>query len=114
MAKKFDWDSFSDWLGQFGENIGRFAKGIFGSRNERVVRKLEPLVAQIKALEPWAKGLSALTSISTGFSFIWRASEVQTVCPNSKVLGNSGLFRAGLWQAGDHDSRPKREAPPVE
>jgi preprotein translocase subunit SecA len=54
-----DWDSISDKLGQFGENVGRFAKGLFGARNERVVRKLEPLVAQINALEPWAKGLSA-------------------------------------------------------
>ncbi len=54
-----DWDSISDWLGQFGENAGRFAKNLFGSRNERVVRKLEPLVSQINALEPWAKGLSA-------------------------------------------------------
>src|SRR5580765_3080510 len=59
MAKQLDWDSISDRLGQFGENVGRFAKGVFGSRNERVVRKLEPLVASINALEPWAKGLSA-------------------------------------------------------
>jgi preprotein translocase subunit SecA len=59
MSKAFDWDSFSDKLGQVGENIGRFAKGVFGARNERVVRKLEPLIRQINELEPWAKGLSA-------------------------------------------------------
>jgi len=54
-----DWDKLTDRLGQLGENVGRFAKGVFGTRNERVVRKLEPLVAEINALEPWAKGLSA-------------------------------------------------------
>jgi len=54
-----DWDSVSDKLGQFGENVGRFAKGVFGSRNERVVRKLEPLIREINGLEPWAKSLSA-------------------------------------------------------
>ncbi|MFN0006738.1 MAG: preprotein translocase subunit SecA [Planctomycetota bacterium] len=54
-----DWDSVSDKLGQFGENVGRFAKGVFGSRNERVVRKLEPLIREINELEAWAKGLSA-------------------------------------------------------
>ncbi len=59
MAKQLDWDTISDKLGQFGENVGRFAKGVFGSRNERVVRKLEPLVRTINDLEPWAKGLSA-------------------------------------------------------
>src|SRR6187397_2979618 len=59
MSKAFDWDSFSDNLGQFGENVGRFFKGVFGARNERVVRKLEPLIRQINELEPWAKGLSA-------------------------------------------------------
>src|SRR4026208_913310 len=54
-----DWDEFTDKLGQVGENVGRQLKSLFGSRNERVVRKLEPLVAEINALESWAKGLSA-------------------------------------------------------
>ena len=53
-----DWDSVSDRLSDFGERTGRFLKGVFGSRNERVVRTLEPLVAKINELEPWAEGLS--------------------------------------------------------
>ena len=57
--KPLDWDSLTDRLGQLGENVGRFAKGVFGSRNERVVRKLEPLIREINRLEDWAKGLSA-------------------------------------------------------
>jgi len=54
-----DWDSFSDKIGQLGENVGRFAKGVFGARNERVVRKLEPMIREINELESWAKGLTA-------------------------------------------------------
>jgi len=56
--RSMDWDSVSDKLSDFGEKTGRFLKGVFGSRNERVVRTLEPLVAKINELEPWAEGLS--------------------------------------------------------
>ena len=54
-----DWDSFSDKLGQFGESIGSTLKGVFGTRNDRMVQGLSPLVKQINALEGWAKGLTA-------------------------------------------------------
>ncbi|MBL8857494.1 MAG: preprotein translocase subunit SecA [Planctomycetes bacterium] len=54
-----DFDRISDRLGAFGENVGRTLKGIFGARNERMVKRLEPLVGQINALESWAKGLNA-------------------------------------------------------
>jgi preprotein translocase subunit SecA len=58
-GRSMDWDEFTDKLSQTGEKVGRGLKNMFGSRNERVVRKLEPLVAEINSLEPWAKGLSA-------------------------------------------------------
>ncbi|MFT7484436.1 MAG: preprotein translocase subunit SecA [Candidatus Paceibacteria bacterium] len=53
-----DWDSFSDKLGSFGDATGRMFKGVFGSRNERVVKTLGPQIEAINALEPWAEGLS--------------------------------------------------------
>ena len=58
-ARDMDWDSFSDKLGQFGESIGSTLKGVFGTRNDRMVQGLSPLVKQINALEGWAKGLTA-------------------------------------------------------
>jgi len=54
-----DWDQITDRLGKFGSDSGRWLKNVFGSRNERVVRQLEPLVRRVNELEPWAKGLSA-------------------------------------------------------
>src|SRR5260221_334833 len=97
MAKQFDWDSFSDWLGQFGEKVGRFAKGIFGARNERVVRKLEPLIAQINALEPWAKGLSAeqVKAEITGYKEAVRKGEktLDELLPNVFALVREASVR---------------------
>ncbi|MEY2785836.1 MAG: hypothetical protein RL277_2048, partial [Planctomycetota bacterium] len=54
-----DWDQLSDKLQKFGSDIGRGLKGVFGSRNERVVKKLVPLVQAINSHEAWAKSLSA-------------------------------------------------------
>ncbi len=54
-----DWDQLTDRLGKLGSDLGRGLKNVFGSRNERMVRELEPLVRQVNALESWAKGLSA-------------------------------------------------------
>ncbi len=54
-----DWDKISDRLSSFGESVGRFLKGLFGSHTERSVRKLGPLVAEVSGLEPWARGLKA-------------------------------------------------------
>jgi preprotein translocase subunit SecA len=54
-----DWDQITDKLGATGERVGRGLKALFGSQNERLVRKLEPLVAEVAELEGWAKGLDA-------------------------------------------------------
>jgi len=54
-----DWDQFLDKARKFGEDSGEFLKGLFGARNERVVKALEPVIREINALEPWAKSLSA-------------------------------------------------------
>jgi preprotein translocase subunit SecA len=42
-----------------GDRVGRSLKGLFGSRNERMVRELGPLLARVNELESWAKGLEA-------------------------------------------------------
>ncbi|MCC6406774.1 MAG: preprotein translocase subunit SecA [Planctomycetes bacterium] len=52
-----DWETFTDKLSAFGETTGRKLKDIFGSRNQRVVRALDPLVAEVASLEDWAKSL---------------------------------------------------------
>ncbi len=54
-----DWDTLTDKLSLVGDRFGRSLKRVFGSRNERVVRLIEPLVAEINRLESWAKGLDA-------------------------------------------------------
>src|SRR5262245_39544567 len=54
-----DWTTFSDKFGDFGDKVGRSLKAFFGSRNERLIRTYEPLVARINQLEAWAKELSA-------------------------------------------------------
>jgi len=54
-----DWDNLQDKLLSLGEGLGLRLKDWFGSRNERLVRGLAPLVQRTNELEPWAKGLSA-------------------------------------------------------
>jgi preprotein translocase subunit SecA len=54
-----DWEKLSDGLTNFGDRVGRNLKALFGSRNERMVRDLQPLVKRINELEGWAQGLSA-------------------------------------------------------
>ena len=51
------WDDFTDGLTQFGEKLGRWLKGLFGSENERIVRAMEPVIAAVNELEPWAQDL---------------------------------------------------------
>jgi preprotein translocase subunit SecA len=55
----FDWDNLTDRLGRLGEGVGSTLKGIFGARNERMVKRLDPVVRRINELESWAQGLSA-------------------------------------------------------
>ena len=54
-----DWDDFTDKLSNVGDRVGRTLKRVFGSRNERYVRTLDKLIAEIAGLEPWAQGLTA-------------------------------------------------------
>ncbi|MEZ5976639.1 MAG: preprotein translocase subunit SecA [Planctomycetota bacterium] len=53
-----DWDRLRDKWNSFGENIGRGMLGVFGSKTQREVRKLGPLVGRINQLESWAQGLT--------------------------------------------------------
>jgi preprotein translocase subunit SecA len=52
-----DWSEFTDKVGDWGERVGRSLKAMFGSRNERMVRDLGPIVEEINELEAWAQGL---------------------------------------------------------
>ncbi|MFT7540257.1 MAG: preprotein translocase subunit SecA, partial [Gammaproteobacteria bacterium] len=52
-----DWSEFSDKITQMGDKFGRSMKSLFGAKNERVVRELEPRIKRINELEPWAQGL---------------------------------------------------------
>ena len=54
-----DWSDLGDKFGSLGERFGRNLKSVFGSRNERMVRTFEPLVAKVNELEAWAEGLGA-------------------------------------------------------
>ncbi|NOT32374.1 MAG: preprotein translocase subunit SecA, partial [Planctomycetes bacterium] len=54
-----NWSTFSDRITDFGDQVGRSLKSLFGSQNERMVRTLAPLVVRVNELEEWAKGLSA-------------------------------------------------------
>ncbi len=54
-----NWEQLTDRLGVTGERVGRGLKAMFGSQNERLVRKLEPLVKEVAGLESWAQGLDA-------------------------------------------------------
>jgi preprotein translocase subunit SecA len=53
-----DWDSLRDKWNSFQEGIGRGLLSVFGSKTQREVRKLGPLVGRINALEEWASGLA--------------------------------------------------------
>ncbi|QDU85155.1 preprotein translocase subunit SecA [Planctomycetes bacterium Pla163] len=54
-----DFDTLRDKFGSLSEGFGKGLLGVFGSKTQREVRKLEPLVRRIAELEPWAQGLSA-------------------------------------------------------
>src|SRR5258705_6477073 len=53
-----DWEQLSDRVGSAWVQVGRGIRGVFGSRNERVVTALDPMVQKIASLEAWAKALS--------------------------------------------------------
>jgi preprotein translocase subunit SecA len=52
-----DWDTLSDRFSAAGERFGRGLLRVFGSQNERAVRRMEPMVARVNQLEEWAQGL---------------------------------------------------------
>ena len=58
-GETMDWEQLTDRLGVTGERVGRGLKSLFGSQNERLVRKLEPLIQEVADLEGWAQGLDA-------------------------------------------------------
>ncbi len=51
------WDDFTDKISLAGDKVGRSLKSLFGSENERMVRSMQPIIARINELEPWAQGL---------------------------------------------------------
>ena len=51
------WDNITDKFAGIGEGIGRFAKRLIGSENEREIRRLTPIIQEINGLEGWAEGL---------------------------------------------------------
>ncbi len=51
------WDDFTDKVSLVGDRIGRGLKSMFGSENERMVRGMQPVIAEINGLESWAEGL---------------------------------------------------------
>ncbi len=51
------WDDFTDKISLAGEKIGRRLKSMFGSENERMVRSMQPIIAQINELESWAQDM---------------------------------------------------------
>ncbi|QDV07078.1 preprotein translocase subunit SecA [Planctomycetes bacterium Poly30] len=51
------WDNITDKFSSVGEGVGRFAKRLFGSENEREIKRLTPVIAEINELESWATGL---------------------------------------------------------
>jgi preprotein translocase subunit SecA len=54
-----DWDSLRDKWNSFQEGIGKSLLSVFGSKTQREVRKLGPLIGRIAGLESWAAALAA-------------------------------------------------------
>ena len=52
-----DWDSFSDKTKSALEGVGRGMMRLFGSHNERIIRRMVPTIQRIGQLEKWAEGL---------------------------------------------------------
>ncbi len=52
-----DIDAITDSLKGLGEGLGRGLNKLFGSANNRVVKKMAPFVEKVNAMESWAEGL---------------------------------------------------------
>jgi preprotein translocase subunit SecA len=53
-AYAMSWDNITDKFSSVGEGVGRFAKRLFGSENEREIKRLTPIIEEINGLESWA------------------------------------------------------------
>jgi preprotein translocase subunit SecA len=54
-----DFDAIQDSLRGLGDSFGRLLNRVFGSQNDRRLRKMRDAVGKINALESWAQGLDA-------------------------------------------------------
>jgi preprotein translocase subunit SecA len=85
-----DWDNLQDKLLSLGEGLGLRLKDWFGSRNERLVRGLAPLIQRTNELESWAKGLTAEQFHAQ--TALWKAHiaegkiELETILPDAFAL----------------------------
>ena len=52
-----DWESLTDKFSAAGERFGKGMLRVFGSQNERAVKRMEPVIDRINQLEEWAQGL---------------------------------------------------------
>ncbi|MEW6073896.1 MAG: preprotein translocase subunit SecA [Planctomycetota bacterium] len=92
-----DWSEIGDKFSELGDRMGRSLKAWFGSRNERMVRDLTPLVARINALEPWAKGLDAAAFAAKTAE--WKAAvqsgaaTLDSLLPEAYALGREAAVR---------------------
>ena len=53
-----DLEKYTDGLAVVGNAFGRLLRGVFGSRNARVVARLQKRAESIGKLESWAQNLS--------------------------------------------------------
>ena len=54
-----DFDAIQDSLRGLGDSFGKLLNRVFGSQNDRRLRKMRDAVKQINAFESWAQGLDA-------------------------------------------------------
>ena len=83
------WDDITDKFSSVGEGIGNFAKRLFGSENEREVRKLTPLIAEINGLETWAEAKVILI-----FHIVGTVMELFKTAAGSWIIPTFGPIRA--------------------
>jgi preprotein translocase subunit SecA len=92
-----DWDKLQDRFGVIGDKVGKGIRSIFGDRNQRLVRGLEPLVEAIGSHEEWAKSLSMedIQAHTEG----WRAAvEKEEVTLDELLPQAFALCREASWR----------------
>ena len=73
--------------------VGKYFSKLFGSRNERVVKKLQKNVAQINELEPTFAELDDAALAAKTVEFRQRLDDGQTL---DDILPDSSNVRAGI------------------